>query len=333
MERITIVGLGLIGTSLGLALRQTKTLRAEIVGHDAEPSHAARAQRRGAVSKTSYNLLDAVDGARLVILAVPVMAIRETLELIAPHLVPGCVVTDTGSTKAEVLGWADSILRERDVSFVGGHPMAGKEESGPDAADAELFKGASYAVCPTSSASEEATRAIVTMIEAVGAVPYFVDAVEHDSYVAAVSHLPFLLSTALVASTTKSPAWREMSRLAATGYRDISRLAAGDPIMHRDICVTNSVGVVHWIDEFIKQLMAMREWIQEDHDALELSLINAWEARARWLAGQDSGERPGADLPKASESMMQFMMGDRLAQRWKQLSERSSSDPTKYRKR
>ena len=333
MERVTIVGLGLIGTSLGLALRQTKTLRAEIVGHDAEPSHAARAQRRGAVSKTSYNLLDAVDGARLVILAVPVMAIRETLELIAPHLVPGCVVTDTGSTKAEVLNWAEAILGERDVSFVGGHPMAGKEESGPDAADAELFKGAAYAVCPAPSAGEEATRAIVTMIEAVGAVPYFVDATEHDSYVAAVSHLPFLLSTALVASTTKSPAWREMSRLAATGYRDISRLAAGDPIMHRDICVTNSVGVVHWIDEFIKQLMAMRQWIQEDHDALELSLINAWEARARWLAGQDSGERPGADLPKASESMMQFMMGDRLARRWKDLSERSNADPTKYRKR
>ncbi len=333
MERVTIVGLGLIGTSLGLALRQTKTLRAEIVGHDAEPAHAARAQRRGAVAKTSYNLLDSVDGARLVILAVPVMAIRETLELIAPHLVPGCVVTDTGSTKGEVLGWAEEILGERDVSFVGGHPMAGKEESGPDAADAELFKGAAYAICPAPSASEEATRAIVTMVEAVGAVPYFVDAVEHDSYVAAVSHLPFLLSTALVASTTRSPAWREMSRLAATGYRDISRLAAGDPIMHRDICVTNSVGVVHWIDEFIKQLSAMREWIQEDHDALELSLINAWEARARWLAGKDSGERPGADLPKASESMMQFMMGDRLAQRWKQLSERSNSDPTKYRKR
>ena len=333
MERVTIVGLGLIGTSLGLALKQTKALRAEIVGHDAEPGHSARAQRRGAVDKTTYNLLDAVDGARLVILAVPVMAIRETLELIAPHLTPGCVVTDTGSTKGEVLNWAESILGDRDVSFVGGHPMAGKEESGPDAGDGELFKGAAYAICPAPSASEEATRAIVTMVEAVGAVPYFVDATEHDSYVAAVSHLPFLLSTALVASTTKSPAWREMSRLAATGYRDISRLAAGDPIMHRDICVTNSVGVVHWIDEFIKQLLAMREWIQEDHDALELSLINAWEARARWLAGQDSGERPGADLPKASESMMQFMMGDRLAQRWKQLSERSNNDPTKYRKR
>ena len=333
MERVTIVGLGLIGTSLGLALRQTKTLRAEIVGHDAEPSHAARAQRRGAVSKTSYNLLDAVDGARLVILAVPVMAIREILDLIAPHLVPGCVVTDTGSTKAEVLNWAEATLAGRDISFVGGHPMAGKEESGPDAADPELFKGAAYAVCPAPSASEEATRAIVTMIEAVGAVPYFVNATEHDSYVAAVSHLPFLLSTALVASTTKSPAWREMSRLAATGYRDISRLAAGDPIMHRDICVTNSVGVVHWIDEFTKQLQAMRQWIQEDHDALELTLINAWEARARWLAGQDSGERPGTDIPKASESMMQFMMGDRLAQRWKDLSERSKNDPTKYQKR
>ena len=335
MERVTIIGLGLIGTSIGLALKQSGTLRAEIVGHDLERSHENKAKKLGAIDKTMHNLIDAVENSRLIILSLPVMAIKETLEIIAPHLAPGSVITDTGSTKAQVIEWAETILSNGNTSssFIGGHPMAGKEKTGPDSADPDMFKGATYAVCPAPSASKDSAQAVVTMIEAIGGIPYFIDPVEHDSYVAAVSHLPFILSATLVGTTTGSPAWREMSRLAATGFRDISRLASGDPIMHRDICVTNSEPIVHWINQFIRELVTIRDSLQESHDSLELKLIKAWEARARWLAGRDSGERPGAELPKASDSMMNLMMGEKLASRFKALSESPKGDPTKYQKR
>jgi len=335
LERVTIIGLGLIGTSIGLALKDSGILRAEIVGHDLEPSHENKAKKMGAVDKTTHNLIDAVENSRLIILATPVMAIKETLELIAPHLAPGSVVTDTGSTKAQVIEWAEMLLANGKTScnFIGGHPMAGKEKPGPDNADADMFRGATYAVCPAPSSNEESAQAVVTMIEAIGGIPYFIDPSEHDSYVAAVSHLPFILSTALVGATTQSLGWREMSRLTGTGFRDISRLASGDPIMHRDICVTNVEPIVHWINEFLRELVDLRDSLQESHDSVELKLIKAWEARARWLAGRDSGERPGAELPKASDSMMNLMMGEKMAGRFKALSESPKGDPTKYRKR
>ena len=331
MERISIIGLGLIGTSMGLALKKAGLKDVEIIGNDRDSGASATARKRGAVDRTSYNLPSSVEGARLIILATPVMAIKETLELIGPNVDPGTLVTDTGSTKARVLQWAQQYLRP-EADFVGGHPMAGKEESGPEAADADLFNGAVFAVCPAPGASKEAASSIAALAETVGATPYFVDAEEHDSYVAAVSHLPFILSTGLVGATARSPGWREMSRLAANGYRDITRLASGDPIMHRDICLTNKESIVHWIDECIKELYGIRNQINDDEKALEKTFISTWEARTRWLAGESGERRPGEEMPRASDSMMSLLMGDRLAKRMRDLTDREDKDKTKYRK-
>jgi prephenate dehydrogenase len=331
VERITIIGLGLIGTSLGLALKKSGLKDLEIMGHDREPGNAAAARKRGAVDRTSYSLGGAIENSRMVILATPVMAIKEVLEQIGPNLEPGTLVTDTGSTKAHVLQWANDYLPP-EVDFVGGHPMAGKEQSGPEAAEADLFVDAVYAICPAPGASKQAASSVAGLAETIGAKAYFVDPKEHDSYVAAVSHLPFILSTSLVAATTQSAGWREMSRMAAGGYRDISRLAAADPIMHRDICVTNKEGIVHWVDECIKQLYAIRNQIRDDEDALEKTFISTWEARMRWEAGISSEARPGEELPKASDSFMSLMVGDRMAKRMRDLTDKDKPDKTKYRK-
>ncbi|MBI2322593.1 MAG: prephenate dehydrogenase/arogenate dehydrogenase family protein, partial [Chloroflexi bacterium] len=138
MARITIVGLGLIGGSLGLALRRGQ-VEHELVGYDADAQAARAAQRRGAVDRAVGDLGAAIDGARLVVLATPVLAVRELLAALGPLLAPGCVVTDTASTKTAVLRWAAELLP--DVAFVGGHPMAGKETSGVAAAEETLFDG------------------------------------------------------------------------------------------------------------------------------------------------------------------------------------------------
>ena len=331
MDRITIVGTGLIGASIGLALKKNGVKNLEIMGHDREPTNASAARKRGAVDQTSFNLPSSVQGAKLVIIATPVLAIRDVMEVIGPELEPGTLVTDTGSTKVQVLKWAQELLPP-EVHFVGGHPMAGKEQPGPDAADARLFEGAVYAICPDPRAPKAATESIVSLAETIGAKPYFIDPGEHDSYVAAVSHLPFLLSISLVAATSKSVGWREISRMAASGYRDISRLASSDPIMHRDICITNKEQVLYWADECIKQLYYMRNMIQDDPEELENLFISAWEARARWLAGVADKDLSEEEFPSASMSLSSMLLGDQLSKRIQGPKGQDNADPTEYRK-
>ena len=170
------------------------------------------------------------------------------------------------------------------------------------------------------------------LAETIGAKPYFVDPGEHDSYVAAVSHLPFLLSISLVAATSKSTGWREISRMAASGYRDISRLASSDPIMHRDICVTNRDQILYWADECIKQLYHMRNMIQNGDEELLQLFISAWEARAKWMAGLVGKDLSAEELPSASMSLSSMLLGDQLAKRIQGPQAPQDADPTQYLK-
>lgn len=330
MDKIAIVGLGLIGTSMGLAIRQTQSKNIEVVGIDLEPTHTSTARRMGAIDREARTIPEAVSGADLVIAAIPVLAMRDLFEFIGEFLKEGAIVTDTGSTKKDVVAWAEELL-PAGASFVGGHPMAGRETSGPKDADAAMLNGAVYAVCPARNASQESVQAVVSLVQAIGAKPYFVDAAEHDSYVAAVSHLPFMLSVSLVNATTRSVGWREMSRLAATGYRDISRLASGDPVMHRDIAVTNRDALVYWLDECIKDLHRLRGMVKDDQAGLEQALVEAWEARARWMLGRESGEESATEGLKSSDQFMGMLLGDTVARRFRDMGQ-EKQDPTIYRR-
>ena len=330
MEKIAIVGLGLIGTSMGLAIRQTQSKNIEVVGIDLEPTHTSTARKMGAIDREARTIPEAVSGADLVIAAIPVLAMRDLFEFIGEFLKEGAIVTDTGSTKKDVVAWAEELL-PAGASFVGGHPMAGRETSGPKDADAAMLNGAVYAVCPARNASQESVQAVVSLVQAIGAKPYFVDAAEHDSYVAAVSHLPFMLSVSLVNATTRSVGWREMSRLAATGYRDISRLASGDPVMHRDIAVTNREALVYWLDECIKDLHRLRGMVKDDQAGLEQALVEAWEARARWMLGREGEEESATEGLKSSDQFMGMLLGDTVARRFRDMGQ-EKQDPTIYRR-
>ncbi len=319
MPRIAIVGTGLMGSSLALALRKSPLLNLELVGTDSSGGARGVAQKTGAFDRMENRLLNAVDGADIVVLATPIMAMKELMEVLANHLAQGCVVTDVGSSKQAVLAWADEYLPES-ASFVGGHPMAGRETAGPENADPDLFRGCTYCVIPSPKATERAAAEITTMVEALEATPYYISAGEHDSFVAAVSHLPFLLSVALVGATTGSPNWDDIARVASTGYHDISRLASGDPVMHRDICATNPEAIVSWIDSFIRELYKARQLMADASNLDEQELLDlftrAREEREKWLAG-DFGPHarqynPHTELPTFAQSMGDMFVGRRL---------------------
>ena len=160
------------------------------------------------------------------------------------------------------------------------------------------------------------------MAESIGAKPYFIDAAEHDSYVAAISHLPLVLSTALVRLNSSNPAWPEIAKLAANGFRDVSRLASGSPEMSRDICLTNREALGRWIDDFTRELQGLREMIEEgDERTLGRAFDGAWEARDRWVQNKITakGAAPSVELPTTAETMGGLLVGDRAAGRVREM--------------
>lgn len=342
MDKIAIIGTGLIGASIGLALRQQKRTNLQVDGFDAEVDVGKKAQKRGAVDKAVWQLTDAVKDARIVVIATPVLAIRDVLETIAGMVAPGTVVMDTGGTKDAVMQWAEEYLPSG-VSFVGGDPLTGKGMSGVDNATPDLFAGRRYALIPGRSATEEAVQAAVALVESISAKPFFVDSFEHDSYVAAVSHLPVLLSEALVSTTSRSPAWNEMGGMASAGYETASSLAAADPIVNLDMCMTNQQGIVHWINEAIRQLQELRELVrgagdEDGAEALGNELARNWQEREVWhtkyVSGDfdsDSKQRP--QYMSMGDTMLEFMMGGRLRERYQQLFNLQSKRGDERRRR
>ncbi len=279
---VTIIGLGLIGGSLGLALKQTWGDAVTITGWDRDAEARTLAEAAGAIDRAMDDPAAAAAEADLVVVAVPVLAVREIFQVVAPALRRGAVVTDVASTKALVCDWAEEFFAE---SFVGGHPMAGSERSGVGNAHAALFAGATYCLTPTPATSAEAIAKVAAMVQAIGARPYQLSPVEHDRAVAAISHLPFLLSTALVEVTTNSPEWNAIQALAASGYRDVSRLASGDARMHRDICVTNADEIRPWLTAAARALQQLADEIH-DGAAMLRRFEEAKVARDRWVSGK-----------------------------------------------
>jgi prephenate dehydrogenase len=279
---VTIIGLGLIGGSIGLALRQGKKPRWKIVGYSRRQETVANALSLGAIERGATNLKDAVKQADFVIIATPVLTIKEIFSEIAPHLPSACIVTDTASTKVQVMKWAEEILPPT-VDFVGGHPMAGRETYGIQAAEAKLFQGCTYCLTSAEKASSKSIDTMTGMVKKLGAIPLLIDAQEHDNLVAGISHLPMLLSAALVSITTKNPSWSKMSKLAASGYHDLTRLASGNPEVNSHVCLSNKEAIVSWLDKFSQELERYRQLVAGGDKRLEQAFVDASKARQEWL--------------------------------------------------
>ncbi len=321
MPRLAIIGLGLIGGSLGLALKRAKLKDLEIVGFDLEWGVGSNARRKGVIDVEARSLAEVAEGAAVVVVATPISQMRRVFEEITASLGEGAVVTDTASTKLDVLRWARELLPEH-VSFVGGHPIAGKETSGLDAADASLFEGREWAVTPSVNASQSAISAVENMISLVGARPVLIDAAEHDSYLAAVSHLPLIAATALFSLAKESQAWNDLGLLAGPGFRDTTRLASTNPSLGHDISLTNRENLLHWIDRYVEELRRYRALIADaTQDELYKTLVKVRLDREAFLEKPPERERPstGVDTGSAGDRMLSFMVGEYVVKRTKEI--------------
>lgn len=258
---VAIIGLGLIGGSLGLVLREAGY---HVSGFARNPAVRGRALALGAVDLAITDLSDIVD-AEIIVLAVPVLATPLVIQDLIPHLAPGAIVTDVASTKRQILLWASNLLPDS-VQFVGGHPMAGKEKAGIEHADIQLFRGRTWCIVAPDKTHPSAVATITQLAIATGALPFTIDALSHDAVVAATSHLPFLAATALADATFTRSDWASLQPLASSGLRDTTRLASGDALMHRDICASNHVSIVKQIDQFLERLGELRTLIHEQND-------------------------------------------------------------------
>jgi len=274
---VAIVGLGLMGGSLAAALRQAWP-SVRVLGVARRQETLEQAVHAGYVCDGSLDLQAVLPRADLAVLAVPVRSIVAlTSEAVA--LLPGDgVLTDVGSTKVAVTAAMEGT--ERPAACLGGHPMCGKETHGIDAADPELYQGATWVLSPGRHTAPETVRAVSRMVRAVGARPLLVDAAEHDKIVARTSHLPYVVAAALARAVASAVSADDIDAMSAGGYRDTTRLAAGDVAVMRDILLTNREPVVTAIHEVICELEeAERRLAQDDEAGLTAYLERARRSR------------------------------------------------------
>lgn len=275
---VCIVGLGLMGGSLALALRRAGWA-GSIVGVSRSKETLAQAVAAGAIDCGTTVLSEGVSGVDLVVLATPVRTLLHQLPAVGQHARPGTLVLDLGSTKSAVCDALNAL--PAGLEPIGGHPMCGKEVGGFAAADAGLYVGKTFVLCPLPRTSSEALERARSLAEAVGAYVVTLDPDAHDRAVAAISHLPYLAAAALVntLSAGNDPlAWT----LAASGFRDTTRVAASDVQMMLDILMTNRAAVLEWLHLFSRELAGLRDLLESgDEDALRARLSQAQSLRSR----------------------------------------------------
>lgn len=318
-SRIAIIGLGLIGGSIGLALKKSK-LELELVGHDKDLGVAGRAVKRGAVDKTEWNLINACDGAGLIVLALPLDAIRDTLSALKSYIQPGAIITDTATSKVPVLEWAKDL--PRGVEFVGGDPVLNANRTingrGIDAADAALLHDATYCLTPAATASPQAIDTMTNFVNLLGAKSYFIEAAEHDGLMAGVQHFPAFLATAYAAAIIQSQGWRERGKLAGAAFRTATELVPTDKQTAREQFLSHRADLTRWIDLNIVKLRELREILaREDAAALEALVQTIADERAKWLGGKfDDDGLPRPDMESIQNQTARLFLGG-LADRQK----------------
>ncbi len=277
--RVCVIGSGLIGGSLALALKKAGAV-GEVVGCGRNTATLQRALELGIVDHYSTDIAQAVQGADMVVLSVPMLAMREVLAQLEPVLQPGMIVTDVGSAKQSVIADAQAVLGDKLGQFVPAHPIAGTEKSGPDAAFAELFAQRRVIVTPLAENSEADVARVVAMWQCVGAVVECMSAAHHDHVLAATSHLPHLLAFTLVDSLARMDESREVFRYAAGGFRDFTRIAGSDPTMWRDIALANAFEIKQVLKRYQVELEALqRDLESKDAQALFDRFSRAQAAR------------------------------------------------------
>lgn len=291
-EKVCIVGLGLIGGSIGLAIKRSN-ISNQITGYARSNSTLERAIELGLVDSVKDNLKDAVNNSDLVILATPLSTFRELVEEMSPFLKKGCIITDTGSAKLTVIEDLKDIL-PNGVEFVPGHPIAGTEESGPDAGFAELFDNRWCILTPTEDNSINAVDLVKDFWESIGSKVEIMDPMHHDKVLAITSHIPHLIAFNIVgtANNLANVTEKEVVKYSAGGFRDFTRIAASDPKMWSDIFTYNSDAVLEMLDLFSNDLAKLKAAvIKKDSDLLFSNFEKTREVRKNIIdAGQEESD-------------------------------------------
>lgn len=279
---ITVIGAGVIGTSLGLALKQAED-PPKLVVHDKDPLHTRHAMKINAFDQSNWNLINACDNADLIVLAMPAGEIEETLKIIAGDLKTDAVITDTTPTKAEILRKAAEILPDT-VHFIGGNPIVSPVGSGPENANANLFKDHLYCLTPSPSVIPEAVKLIEDFVRLIGGTPFFLDPHEHDGLISAVNELPALLSVALINAVSQPQTWQETRKLAGNNFERVSAGAIGDTDSLAAIFLSNKDNLSRQIDILIGTLQQMHTLLNDDNpEKLTEFIDTALVSRHNWF--------------------------------------------------
>ena len=335
MPRIAIIGLGYIGGSIGLGLKQAKLKNTEIVGYDDWGRARREGDKKDAVDRVYGSLREAVDGAGLVVLATPPLAAEQLLPEMAPSLGRGAAVTDVAASKSVVHRWASDYLPSG-VSFVGGHPMAGgAARYGIDEAQADLFQGQNWFLNPAPNASDSAVKSVLGMVRELGAQPHFLSAEEHDFVVAGASHLPLLTSAALFTMLRRSEGWPDFGRAAADTFTEMTQFNQADPGLTTEIVTTNREQVKHWIDRLVVELHRYRELLDTDDDTIFTEFSTAQVNHAKFQAGADLNpdEAANQDIPDATSQMAALLVSPRIYDRVRSIAKRSEDREREARNR
>ena len=283
-QKITIVGVGLLGGSLGLAARKRRVAR-EIAGYARRPKTVAEVEKIGALDYATTDLLAAVSGADLVVLCTPLAQMAALTKQFLHALKRGAIVTDVGSVKADVVRELETLVSKSGAHFVGSHPMAGGEKMGVLAAKADLYANAVCVVTPTKKSNAGAVRKIEQFWKSLGARTLRLDAAQHDLLVSRTSHLPHVAAAALASLVLDPKHPKSQVGLCATGFRDTTRIASGSPEMWRDIALANRKNISQSVDAFVGELKRFQATLKKgDVQAVEKFFATAKDRRDNWCA-------------------------------------------------
>ncbi len=275
--RLCVIGVGLMGGSLALALRRAAYVE-EIVGCSRDSSHLDQALSKGIIDRAEIEIAAAVKGADVIVLAVPLGAVREVLEHLKDHVAESAVITDVGSAKASVIDDLLAVYGEIPENVVPGHPIAGNEKCGVAAAIPDLFHQRRVIITPLKHTSTHAVEVVSRMWSAAGAMVETMDVEHHDKVLAATSHLPHMLAFSLVDTLARLEDEDEIFRYAAGGFRDFTRIASSDPVMWRDICIANRAALLEMLERFMSDLAVLTQAVADSDKQLLLDIFRRAKA-------------------------------------------------------
>lgn len=308
--RLTIIGVGRLGTSIGLALKKTGA-ELEIIGHDKSREALNAVQKTGAVDRVEWNLYNACDGAGLIVLAMPLAGVIENINLLKKDVAPGVIVTDTASVKLPVIQAAQVF--SPGVHFIGGNPIFrpkfdGALPSGEPSAD--LYQDSVYCLTPTFTSDPDAVQVLTGFVSMLGAKPLYLDPAEHDGLAAGAQHLAILIESALLKTATASSGWRELNKFAGSDFYNATELATGQAASTAQVLLAQRQPLTSWIDSYAQTLRDLKTILtQNDAAALEKWLKSAQTEREQWIADKVGDTSSATDFSEIKSGALRMFVG------------------------